>query len=505
MYKAYITYWTELIFRRQRIVIQVAVAVFAAVIVATAFWPPTYQSTAQILVRDDRAQLLIAPDISSGANRSNALVSNPVSQEDLNSEIELLTSSHLIGAAVAGVNPPDSERGFTKEFMGGLQSIVSLPSTAYGDLHSTPSVSPRDEWIFKLRQHLDSEAVKRSDVIQVSFRSHDPHWAHEFLTRLMNQYLEFHAQISHDPQAQIFFEHQARQLNSQLQDAEDRLRDFQLKSGISNLPQQNQALINQLAELQLEYKKTAVQLSSARQQVTSLQMLLSKTPQRIENETKSVQNMALAQLKPQIMQLRTERADLLSRYQPSSMKIREIDARLAAAERILQHEDHLEVQERATELNPVWVTLDTNLAAARAAAESLQAGQTDLGDQISKTQEQLATMVGSGVTLTRLQREVQTDNDTYLTYVRKSEEARIAQGLNASRILNVSVSQPPIVPMRPILPIVWVNLLAGALLAVGLGVAAAHWEEQRDPKIYTSTAISEVSGLSTIAVLSEEL
>jgi len=114
-------------------------------------------------------------------------------------------------------------------------------------------------------------------------------------------------------------------------------------------------------------------------------------------------------------------------------------------------------------------------------------------------------MVNSGVELGRLQRQVQTDTDAYLTYTRKTEEARVAQGLNASKILNVSVSQPPEVPLRPAFPIVWLNLLVGVVLAIGLGMGAAYGEERGDLKLYSAAAIAEVGGLNTVAMLSEQV
>jgi uncharacterized protein involved in exopolysaccharide biosynthesis len=88
--------------------------------------------------------------------------------------------------------------------------------------------------------------------------------------------------------------------------------------------------------------------------------------------------------------------------------------------------------------------------------------------------------------------------------VRKSEEARAAQGLNLNKILNVSLAQAPTQPMSPVFPVIWLNLLAGAVLAAGAGMAAAYWEEQRDPRIYSAAAVEEASGVSTIAILRNE-
>jgi capsular polysaccharide biosynthesis protein len=70
--------------------------------------------------------------------------------------------------------------------------------------------------------------------------------------------------------------------------------------------------------------------------------------------------------------------------------------------------------------------------------------------------------------------------------------------------LNVSIAQPPSKPLGPVVPKVWLNVLAGIVLAAGFALGAAYWEEQSDQRIYSRVAIAEASGLETIAVLSGE-
>jgi len=47
-------------------------------------------------------------------------------------------------------------------------------------------------------------------------------------------------------------------------------------------------------------------------------------------------------------------------------------------------------------------------------------------------------------------------------------------------------------------------LRAVPTLAMCAGIAAAYWEEQRDPRIYSAAAVEEASGVSTIAILRNE-
>ena len=498
-----LNYWTEVLFRRRVAFIETAGIILGLVVLATLLWPPIYQSEAKILVQDNRAQLLVSPNLQSESPQNPAIVANPVSEEDLNSEVELLTSIQLIKQAIAGLREPRvRSAGAILHDTVGL--AFDLPDDGYRLLHSSPALTDRDQWALALARHLNVSVIKRSNIIEVDFRAHDARWAHDFLARLINQYQEYHAGLSHDPEAAQFFDEQAKQLNARLEDSENKLRGFELKTGITSLSGQKQALVTRLSDLQIQEARNATALASSQQRVAALQQQLKGTPERINKETRSVQNLALQQLKPQVMQLEAERAELLSRYQPTSKRITEIDAKLAAAHRILNRENHLEVQEASTDVNPVWVTEDQNLAQAEANVSSLKAAHDAVGKQIEAMHQQLSEMVNNGIEIDRLSRQVATDKEAYLAYVRKREEARAAQGLNLNKILNVSLAQPATQPLVPIFPVIWLNFLAGAALAMVAGLAAAYWEEQSDPRLYSAAAVEEASGVSTIAILRNE-
>ncbi len=499
-----LNYWIEMIFRRRTTVLEVCAVVFGLVVVGTLLWPPIYQGTAKIFVRDNRAELLVSPGLAATTPQNPAVVSNPVNEEDLNSEMELLTSTYIIRRAIASLPPPVHHKGITAPLLNGVNYVLGLPGAGYRVMHDTPKLDPREAWAIELSQHLSASIIKKSDIIEVNFRSHEPAWSKQFLDLLIGAYLDYHAHISHDPAAEQFFNQQAKMLQAKLEAAEEQLREFQVKSGITSVEDQRTGLVERLDQLQLLLDKNESDLAFNDQQAVSFKAMLDQTPDRLSKETRQVQNMALAQLKPQVMQLRAERAELLTRYQPNSERIRQIDAKLAAAQKILDTEDHLEISEKSTDINPLWVTINTNLNQARAQVSALKASQASIAGQVAAARQQLTDMAGNIVVLDRLQRAVQNSKDAYLSYVRKSEEARAAEALNQSRILNVSVAQPATTPLRPVFPKVPLNTAAGLILGLLLGVGAAYREEENDPKIYSSATISEVAGLETVAVLSDE-
>lgn len=499
-----LSYWIALVYRRKATALQVAGFVFGTILVGSLLWPPVYESTCEILVRDNRAELLVSPGLQNDAAGRQPVVVSQVTEQDLNSELELLTSTYLVKLALEGLREPARYAGPAAVFMHTLSGALSLPAASYRTLHGAPVLTPRDSWALKLASHLWAAVINRSDIIEVAFRSDDPRWSREFLDRLVNRYLEYHARISHDPQAEQFFQQQAGVLQAKLQRAEEGLRAYQVQTGITDLQAQKQALVDRLSDLQSSYSQAGVQLASTQHQQAFLASLLGKTPRRIDKETRQEQNQALQQLKPQVMQLQAERAQLLARYQPTSARIREIDAKLQAAQKILDTENHLEVRERSTDVNPIWLTIDSDLAKASAEVASSKASQDALTTELAHGKQELEQMVDAGVAIERLERQVATAKEAYLSYVRKSEEARAAQALNVNKILNVTVAQPPSEPLQAVFPKLWVNMAAGLLLAAVLGVGAAYWEDHNDPKLYSPVTIAEVSGLRTLAVLRDE-
>ena len=492
--------WVEQIFRRRTLALRVGLLVFGVIAIGSLLWSPSYESNSEILVQSNRAQLLVSPGLKEDAT-NQATQTVPVSEQDLNSEVELLTSPILIQQALAGLKTsPDS--GSVREL---VASAVSLPGEAYMAMHGGPRASSKQEEIQKISNHLSATVIKRSNIIEVSITSHDALWAQAFLGQLMSSYLALHGRLSQNPQAQAFFDRQRTLLDQRLQQSEKQLRGAQLQTGISQFTEQQQALIKQLSTAETNYRATAVQVDSSTQQIASQEAELAHTPQRQLKESKTVQNYALQQLKPQMLVLETQRAELLTRYRPSSQRIREIDAKLNAGHKILLREKQTNVQETTTDVNPTWQALDAALATARAKAASFKAAETTQAAQIAALHDQLKTMTGAGVTFETLQRQVDSDKEAYLSYVRKGEEARAAEALNQSRILNVSVVQSPTMPIEPVSPRIMLNLIAGLLFALILAAAAAYWSEEYDPRICSAASIFKDTGLHTVAILEDRI
>jgi hypothetical protein len=92
-----------------------------------------------------------------------------------------------------------------------------------------------------------------------------------------------------------------------------------------------------------------------------------------------------------------------------------------------------------------------------------------------------------------LQRVIKTDEENYLLYQHKREEARMSDMLDQTHILNVAVAEAPAVPVLPTgsrLIFVVLGLVLGAVMSVGLALALDYF----DPSFRTpSEVLSELN------------
>jgi len=94
-------------------------------------------------------------------------------------------------------------------------------------------------------------------------------------------------------------------------------------------------------------------------------------------------------------------------------------------------------------------------------------------------------------------RAAKVEEDNYLLYLRKREEARIGDALDERRILNMAIVEPPAAPALPAHSVLLYFLLAFGL-AMGFSVGIAFMMEYFDPTIRTP---DEACGLLEVPVL----
>src|SRR6266702_4220327 len=98
------------LFRRKSLVLFTFLVVIIGTVIVTLLLPNRYESRMKILVKNQRVDVAITPEATIGTNTPT--VDNEVSENQINSEIELLTSKDLLTQVVKETGLANNETGW---------------------------------------------------------------------------------------------------------------------------------------------------------------------------------------------------------------------------------------------------------------------------------------------------------------------------------------------------------------------------------------------------------
>jgi len=443
------------------------VLIVAVVTVATLRMPKQYKTRMKILVKNERANMVVSAGI-------NAPPAPPreVSETEINTEIELLNSNDLLHQVVTA---------------SGLGKLEITGGTSAGQRQQLAL----ENAVKRLQHELKISPVRKSNVIEIKYTAGNPHQAVAVLRQLAVSYLEAHLRVHRDPGTHEFFSNQADHYQSDLKDAETRLTDFSVKNNTVLFAQQKEDLLRRASESSsmllaadtgiLEYTR---KLAEARDQMAAAE------PRVItQNRTLSSQT-SVERLGTMLVELQNRRTQLLSKYRSDDRVVEEVSQEVNDTRAALQEAKSLTGSDQTTDVNPIGQTLALEIAKEQVELAGLEARHQALSQQTNSYRMQLSKLGNSTMEYDDLIRGQKEAEDNYLLYARKTEEARIADSLDQRKIANVTVAENPVEPQSPSEPNVPMNLACGTLFAafVSLGIAfSADYFSQRFSLVATDS------------------
>ena len=185
------------------------------------------------------------------------------------------------------------------------------------------------------------------------------------------------------------------------------------------------------------------QLNQATRRLQTLEAQQAGTPAEV-----TLQQDLNVSAQDQILQLRTEREQLLARYQPDSQPVQDIEARIAGLQAYVASGTTVGAKEVRLGPNPVWIELETTRITTRAERDSLAA-------RLSSVNRQLAEILDRQAKMTREESENATlaSNRDVLTanirdFQQREAQSRADAGLVRAGADNVRVIERAAAPTR---------------------------------------------------------
>lgn len=476
------------VFRRRRLAGAIFLGVFAGALLSTVVLPRGYEAEMKILVNRDRFDAAVTPDPNAAVPSAPA---PSVSEEDLNSEVELLKSRDLLENVV-------NISGLAIQPQSLWSRAVERVSDAFhGARHSREASLSRS--VQKLHDALIVEPLKKTSLIRVAYSSPDPQLSARVLGTLAIQYQEKHAAVHRPVGTFDFFDQQTDRYRQDLATAETRLVDFDRSESVVAPAAQKQLLIQQLGQFKAEWSEDQTAASAAADRARRLRERAAASPDRQTTQIKHFGNAALlAQLHGTLLTLELKQTELLSKYAASYPPVRDISAQIEETQQAIAQAETAPIEEITTDRIPAQDWMATEMAKADADSAQLQEHAAATARVVRDYQDMAQQMDRKNVQQDDLLRDVRTADDDYTLYLRKREEARISDELDSKRIVNVSIAEAPTAPALATLHLLWL-LAGGFFTAAILGVGTAYAIDRLDTSLRTPDEIVRYLDLQTLA------
>jgi len=441
-----------IVFRHKKVMVLCFIGVVIGVALSTLVLPTKYRAETKLLVKRERVDPVVSPE-----QNTPVTFHDTVAEEEINSEVELITSHDVLEKVVTTC---------------GLDKTKLL--TKFIHPYQTPQ-ERTDKAISDLRADLQLEVLKKTNVISIAYESHNPKLAQKVLATLDDTYLAKHLEIHHPSGQFQFFDQQADQYKNAMMADETRLKQFATQQGGVAPAVLRDMTLQKLADFNSQMETTRASISETETRIADLAKQLQSTPSRVTTSVKKGDNaQVLENLKATLITLENKRTELLTKYQPNYPLVQEVDKELNDTREALAKEQNSPVTEQVTDQNSTYSWVNSELAKAKADLAGFQARATALETIIGTYNEKARLLEQQGIQQSDLTRAKNENEANYLLYTKKKEEARIEDALDRTRLLNVAVVQNPSVPSIPTRSAFLFALIAVLLAsAVSVGVVFA--------------------------------
>jgi uncharacterized protein involved in exopolysaccharide biosynthesis len=461
------------LFRQKRAGMLAALAAFAATSLFVLARPNQYEAEMKILVKRERVDQLM-----SGDPNVRPLVRTDVTDDDLNSEVELLKSRDLLAKVAVAAGLHDGEHASPH----GKAALAGIVET--------------------LQENLKISPIRRTAFIKVAYRASEAATAARVLTELARLYPEKHLALHSPPGAYEFFTAQAEQFRQELSDAEARLKQFGRQEDVVSADVEKQNTLQRLGEFEAALQQAHGAIADATRRIAHLETEVTATPARQTTQVRTSENRELVrELRSRILGLEVKHAEMLRKFAPTYPPAIEVEQELSQARSALEQAEQNPLTEETTDQNPTHQWLDGELARVKSERAAALARARALGTSVALYRATARELDEKATMQQDLTRAMKSAEENYLLYRRKQEEARISDALDRTRIVNVAVAEAPTLPSTPSGVNPLVLLMLGALTAMVIGIATAYLLDYLSPYFRTPEEVENALDLPVLASL----
>lgn len=412
------------LFRQRKVFVGVSGVVFALAVIF-ACGGGNYRSQLRVLVRRGRSD----PPATAQPNAPPDFSRVEVSEEELNSEVELLQDDDV------------------------LRRVVQANDLAAHDwlrwLRPHEEEAARVQRAAKRLSHqLEVAPIKKTDLIAVNYESADPQLAARVLGSLATFYLAKHMEV-HRPAGQLrFFDLQAGESRRRLEDAEKNLQDFTTSHDVVMAAQQRDLVLQRMNDVEAHYRQNQLEMSGTDHRIQELDAQLAKLPERTITQVRSADNPELLRsLKAGMLDLELKKTQLLTKFEANNRQVQEVDQQILQAKAAIATERLSPLRDETTDRDANYEWAKSELQKAQVEKRGLEGEAATATVQLAEYRKLARQLGGEAIVQDDLTSSEKAAQENYLLYVKKREQARMGDALDQDGIVNVAIAEQPVVPL----------------------------------------------------------
>jgi succinoglycan biosynthesis transport protein ExoP len=474
------------LFRRWDLFVYLNLAILGTILVGSWLWPPSYQASSSIVILGRTYSDLLTPAKTGGPS---TLIMNP--KDEINSEIEIIRSRPVLTRVVQELHLDQPrtipDRGVSGAIRTGLRATLRVARSVFAALGLTRKYTKAqilEAAVERLQRRLVVLPAIDSQIIWIKYRDPDPDLAAKVVNLVAAEYQKQHLAININRAESSFYGEQIDKVQAALKELQEQLLHIKEKTGIVSFPEQSRAILKKLETLDNSRTNVQKEIIRVQARVDKIQQLRHARPELLIPLPDLAQEQQLSAMEDKYLNLKFQVVTVLQRYTPESRQYLFIQQQIGAIRK--QIKDH------------VSVLLERDLAKLRELQAEEQATDQTIGDMKS----QLDQLPIAEMNLGNLERDIDIKQAILSVLLKKYQDSILAQNTDR-RLENAKILSLAAPPLKPVFPILWLNLLLGLVFSGTISLSLAFFLEYWDDSLKIPEDVERYLGRSVFASIPE--
>ena len=474
--------YIRILYRGKWMIIFSFIIVIVLTTIITFTTDPVYEAKATVLIQGSGTKERMLFDDLYFGNQSTMITN----------QIEILKSRSLADRVVKTLDLSDFR-----------DSLKIFQPNEDGEIMSLREMT---QWF---QDNLEISHRKDTDLIDIIFTAGSPFECLQITNVTAEQFQNLNAFTNQKEITELreFLDDQIEIKGEELKRAEEDLREYQEKEKVASLDDETAQLVERFAHAESMLEEAQIELNSSQQRKQSLVSQIEERKISLQDDLSEISTPYLVALQNQLAEAVAEKSkyEIALRSEISNPNKLSFESQVkgyndkinAIRDKLKEESRKIQSSSMVKDVFQLSQGLITSLLETETEIKSLTAKIGALQGVVSDYDYKLESLPDKILQLARLERKRKVQEETFILMKTKLEETKIQE---AGQSKNVSILDEAIEPLFPVKPNKKLNLLLGALIGLGLGVAITFLKEYFDDSIKSPEEIEKL-GFNLLATI----